>query len=293
VFVFTGEWLLSMARLRFFGPYALAAVAIALGVLTMLRNEEYRSRVTVWERSLAKMPDSVRARTNTGQALLVEDRFEEALPILERGLELSPYDPFILQNLAYAYELKGDYASYARCNEKLRDANPDDAGHCQTFAASLLLFGKWEEAASAYKKAGELKPDSAEPHYGRAAALFALGRDAEAEEEAKAATAIDPKWPEAVFDLARSVILDERKRGHSIARQSALTWAKLGLQFTPSPTARQRDTLGLCYAAQGEFLQAGAQSISALEENPGSDWTSIHRDRLRLYGERRTPWPEK
>lgn len=293
VFVFSGYWLLRVVRLRFLGPYLLAAVAIALGTLTMLRNEEYRSRVTVWEQSLARMPDSVRARTNTGQALLVDDHFEEALPVLERALELSPYDPFVLQNLAYAYECKGDYVAYARCNEKLRDAYPENAEHCRTFAASLLLFGKWEEAASVYKTAGELKPDAAEPHYGRAAALFALGRDAEAEQEAQAATAIDPKWPEVVFDVARGVILDERRRGQPLARQSALMWAKLGLQFTPLPTARQRDTLGLCYAAQGDFLQAGAQSIAALEEKPDSVWTSIHRDRLKLYEQHFTPWPEK
>lgn len=291
--VFTGDWLLRVVRLRFLGPYVLVAVAIALGVLTMLRNEEYRSRVTVWERSLAKMPDSVRAGTNAGQALLIEDRFEEALPILERARELSPHDPYVLQNLAYAHELKGDYTAYARCNEKLRDAYSESADHCRTFAASLLLFGKWEEAASVYKKASELKPDAAEPHYGRAVALFALGRDAEADDEAKAATAIDPKWPEAVFDLARGVILDERQRGHALARQSALAWAKFGLQYTTSPTARQRDTLGLCYAAQGIFLLAGAQSIAALEEKPDSVWTSIHRDRLKLYQQHRTPWPEK
>ena len=291
--VFLGDRLLRVVRLRILRPYLLASVAIALGILTMLRNEEYRSRVTIWERAVARMPDSVRARTNNGQGLLLDDRFDEAIPILERALEISPYDPTALENLAYAHEAKGNYTIYAQCYERAHHAYPDKWELCRSYADAMLMLGRWEEAAEIYKKASELKPEAAEPHYGRAAALLGLGRDAEADEEAKAATAIDRKWPETVFELARTIILDERKRRHPVARRSALTWASLGLQYSPSPTARDRDTLGLCYAALGDFLQAGAQSISALEAKPDSVWTSIHRDRLKLYEQHRTPWPEK
>jgi len=293
LFVFLGDWLLRVVRLRILGPYLLGSVAIALGILTILRNEEYRSRVTVWERAVARMPDSVRARTNNGQGLLMDERFDEAIPILERAIEIPSYDPTALQNLAYAHELKGNYTIYAQCHERVFYAYPDNKEHVLVYADALLMLGRWEEAAQTYKKAGELKPDVAPLHYGRAAALLGLGRDKEADEEARAASEIDPKWPDTVSDLARTIILDERKRGHPVARRSALTWASLGLQYSPSPTARQRDTLGLCHAALGDFLQAGAQSITALEAKPDSMWTSLHRDRLKLYEQHRTPWPEK
>ena len=47
------------------------AAAVALGVLTHLRNEEYRSRAAVWTQAMERMPESVRARANLAQGLLI------------------------------------------------------------------------------------------------------------------------------------------------------------------------------------------------------------------------------
>jgi tetratricopeptide (TPR) repeat protein len=184
----------------------------------------------------------------------------------------------------------------------MRDAYPADWKHWRMYAATLLLLGRWEEADENYQRAIELnkkaaedgkEAESAEPHYGRAAALLGQGREVTAEVEARNASTIDPNWPEMVLGTARNVILDERLRTYPDARISALTWAKLGMQFAETPHPMHYDTVGLCYAAIGDFERAAEQSRKALKTSPGGPWGSLHRDRLRDYVRKRVPWGEE
>jgi protein O-mannosyl-transferase len=288
--VFLGDWLLRLVRLEWLRPVALAAVAVALGVLTHLRNEEYRSRADVWTVAVERMPNSVRARSNLAQGLIVADRTVEVIPVLERALELSPTDPTALQNLAAAYEQLGEFQASAEYFRRLTVYYPSDGNYWRMYAANLLVLGQWDNAADVYERAGELNHEAAEPHYGRAAALYALGRDDEAAAEAGAATALSPQWPELVLGTARNVILDERMRDNPLARRSALNWARLGQRFIDHPHPQLLDTLALCDAANGEFDKAAQVAREALLETPGGPWGSLHRDRLRYYLQKRVPW---
>ncbi len=299
--VFLGDWLLRSFRLGCLRPFVLAAAAIVLGVLTFLRNEEYRSREVVWQVAVERMPDSVRARANYAQGLLLNNKNEEVVDVLQHALELAPYDTTCLANLAAAHEALGNSLAAAECYSRLKDGYPNDWKNWRSYAAEMLLLGRWDEAEDNYRRAAELnkqaadngkEAESAEPHYGRAAALFALGRDEEAEEEAKAATAIDPTWPETVLSLARSTMEDDRMRSYPDACRSALTWAKLGLRFLNSPRPIHYDTLALCYAANGDFERAAEQCRLGLKSTPDGPWGSVLHDRMRLYEQKRVPWPE-
>jgi protein O-mannosyl-transferase len=297
--VFIGDWLLRTIRLKVLRPVALTAAAVALSVLTLLRNEEYRSREGVWSVAVERMPESVRARANLAQGLILEQRDDEVFPILERALELSPTDPTSIQNMAAAYEQLGNFDGAAEYYGRLKIYYPAEWKHWRMHAATLLVLGRWDEAADAYAKAGELnrvavkekgEAESPEPHYGRAVALYALGRNDEAATEARAAATITPDWPEIVFGMARSVILDERQRDNPLARRSAMNWALLGRRFLDKPHPQHLDTLGLCYAAEGNFAKAAEHSREAVLTTPTGPWGSLHRDRLRYYEQKRVPW---
>jgi tetratricopeptide (TPR) repeat protein len=266
------------------------ATALALGVLTYLRNEEYRSRAVIWTVASERMPNSVRARANLGQGLIIEERYDEVVPLLERALELTPHDPTSLQNLAAAYEQLGRFSESADCYRRLRDYFPGDARYWRMSGAARLAIGEWESAEEEYRKAAELDANAVDAHYGRAAALLAMNREAEANEALRIATAIDRDWPNTVLALARTVILDDRLRNYPDARRSALTWARLGIRAIETPQPIHLDTVGLCYAATGNFTKAVEQSRWAVLVTPGGPWGSLHRDRLRDYDRERLPW---
>jgi tetratricopeptide (TPR) repeat protein len=295
-----GDWLLRTIRLGFLRPFVLAAAAIALVTLTILRNEEYRSRELVWQVAVERMPDSVRARDNYAQGLLINNKHAEVVPVLKRALELSPYDSVGLQNMAGAYEGLGQFADAADCYSRMKEGYPSEWKNWRMYAATLLLLGRWDEAEVAYQRAGELnkkkadqgkEAESAEPHYGRAAALFELGRNDEAEAEVEAATAIDPAWPEGVLSMARTTIEDERPRSYPDAVRSARTWAALGLRCVKTPHPAHYDTLAMCHAAAGDFDFAAAMCREGLKSTPGGPWGSLLSDRLRMYELKRVPWP--
>src|SRR5262249_1545871 len=220
--VFFGDWVLRWTGLTAFGPYLLTAAAIALGVLTFLRNEEYRSRSAVWEVAVERSPNNVRARPNYGQGLLLDGRSEEVIPLLERAVELVAHDPTSLQNLASAYEQLGNFAAAADCYRRLCGYFPGDVKYWRMYGAALLVIATWEAAEETYRRGIEVEeksrtdnPDTlqqTELRYGRAAALYELGRDAEAEEMIRDAFNLDADWPDGVLALARSVMLDEKMR---------------------------------------------------------------------------------
>ena len=68
-------------------------------------------------------------------------------------------------------------------------------------------------------------------------------------------------------------------------------WAKLGMEYIDSPHPINHDTLGLCYAAEGDFERAAEQSRIALKTTPIGPWASLHRDRLKMYERKQVPWP--
>src|SRR5262245_6028970 len=290
--VFLGDWLLRTVGLGALRPYALAAAAIALGVLTHLPTEDYRSRAVAWEVAVNRMPNSVRARANYAQGLIVDDRPAEVVPVLERALEITPHDPTSLVNLAAAHEQLGNFAAAADYYRRLRGYYPNDWKNWRMHGSALLVIEDWEGAEEAFRKAIERDDSPAELHYSRAAALFALGRDGEAEDELRAATARDEAWPDRVLGLARSVVLDERTRANPQACRSALGWAKLGMRALERPSLQHLDTLALCYAATGDFDQAAETARRALKDRPGGAWGAVHRDRLGYYERNKTPWAE-
>jgi Flp pilus assembly protein TadD len=67
-----------------------AFAALALGVATIARNQDYRTEVTLWSDTVRKSPDKARAWNNLGYAYQLEGRREEARAAYQRALALDP-----------------------------------------------------------------------------------------------------------------------------------------------------------------------------------------------------------
>lgn len=80
---------LSLLRPRIFRPIAVVLL-IAFGILTILRNQDYTSEITLWEDTVRKSPNKARVHNNLGYAYLIARRDAEAQHEFNIALQLDP-----------------------------------------------------------------------------------------------------------------------------------------------------------------------------------------------------------
>ena len=137
------------------------AVALALGVVTVRRNADYRSGLSIWDDTIAKQPNNWRAWLGRGVAHGDRSSHDKAISDFNRAIELHPTYTRAYYNRAIMYGKKGR-----------RQKSIDDFG-----------------------KAIELKPNYAEAYYGRAMLHLAGGDYQKARADAEKAQALGHKFP--------------------------------------------------------------------------------------------------
>ena len=145
-----------------------------------------------------------------GHQLLLNGKFEAALPYLYKALDAKPLQSQALQALALAQARLGNYGlaeSYYR--KAIDSAQTSDDGHYSALVnlSILLLLGhdpaRLEEGLSCAQRAETLQPDSPEAHFLAGKALFKLGRLREASPELARAAKLNPEDSKPHFLLAR------------------------------------------------------------------------------------------
>jgi tetratricopeptide (TPR) repeat protein len=165
-----------------------------------------------------------------GHQLVLNGKFEAALPYLYRALDAKPLQSQALEALALAQARLGNYGlaeSYYR--KAIDSAQPSDAGHYSALVnLSVLLLlehdpARLEEGLSCTQRAETLRPESPEAHFLAGKALFKLGRLREASRELARAAKLNPEDSKPHFLLAQ--IYDQfgqheraRKERQNIAR---------------------------------------------------------------------------
>jgi Flp pilus assembly protein TadD len=86
----------------------LVAAMILLTMRTGLRNHDWRDTRTIMAATVRDFPSSARGHWATGQFLLKDGEFDEAMTHLERAVNLSPHSARFYQTLSLAYWAKDD-----------------------------------------------------------------------------------------------------------------------------------------------------------------------------------------
>lgn len=188
-------------------------VAMAWGVTTLQRNTVWQDERTLWLDAAMKSPQKPRPHLNLaiaylnhdqtalaieaarrgvelkpdyaafrvlGSAYLDAGRIDEAIPILEKALELNPNGLQARLYLGRAYARQGRYdLALVRYQELLQRASTNAKLHVES-GAIFLQAGHKQEAMALYRKALELNPRWAEPFLTLAALLEADDRIPEA-----------------------------------------------------------------------------------------------------------------
>jgi adenylate cyclase len=125
--------------------------------------KEFDKAIEEAEKGVSLSPNSAGGYFALGTALSSADRPQEAIPILQKCLRLSPV--------------------------------PVHSGILSMLAGSYIRLGQYEEAAVTYKKALQIYgPDHLSAHIALVGTYIALGREDEARSEAAEVLRIDPKF---------------------------------------------------------------------------------------------------
>jgi tetratricopeptide (TPR) repeat protein len=196
--------LIVLGFFRFIGRASvaiLAGVAILLAVLTVERNRDYSSAVSMWEDTVTKAPSNSRAHENLGVALSkVPGSHDEALRQYKEALRLRPSFPEAHRDLAV--ELSRTPGGMAEAIENYREAirlRPNFPEAETGLGVELgKVPGKSEESLGHLRTALELDPDYPEGHANLAGGLAkAGGHEQEAIGEYRVALRFDPGMAEA------------------------------------------------------------------------------------------------
>jgi tetratricopeptide (TPR) repeat protein len=142
---------------------AVAIVCAALSAGTMLRNQEYRSRMTLFQANVNRWP-SGRARFSLADELIKADDHNAAVAQLQAAAT-ADYPPAYY---GLAAEMLGagrvdDAAMYAREFIRLMPASPVVPTAHELIGQALLMQGKLPEAATEFTQLIDMRPNDPRP----------------------------------------------------------------------------------------------------------------------------------
>ncbi len=178
------------------GIVLVAAVAVALTLMTVRRNEDYRTTFSFWSDIVAKRPNNPRARIWIGQYFYDHGRMGEAYEHFSTAVRLVPKDALAQYGLGVVLASQGKTdEAIDRYRIALR-LDPRSAGAHSNLGVALEGRGLTDEAISHYREAIRIKPDYATAHYNLALVL-AKRNQAEAIEHFETALRLRPDFPSA------------------------------------------------------------------------------------------------
>ncbi len=261
--------LAAVVVLEVMGIYALAGrrtvavvavLAAGLGVLTMQRNEDYRTDIAIWADAVAKRPENSRAHCNLGVVLTRTGRIPEAVAHLDQALRITPGYAEAHYNLAVALAQQGKAQEAIGHYEQALRINPGYAEPHNNLGNALQQEGKIEEAIAHYEQALRINPDYVEAHYNLAVALEQAGRLQDAIAHYEQALRLTPDYAEAHYNLA--VALAQQGKA-----QEAIGHYEQALRINPD-YAEAHNNLAVALAKAGRVGEAIGHYEQALRTNP-------------------------
>ncbi len=214
---------------------------------------DYRGAERHFRRSIEIQPDAVLAYVNLNAALLQQNRGDEALRVLQQGLQVRP-SANLYCNLGNALFMRGDYVAAATAFENAVSPTkgaPGDYINWANLADTLLWIpGRAEQARKAYEKARQLLAPRLERAPGDVTlvsrmALYAARTRAKPEAEAliQRAQTLAPANPGVWFraGLAHELLGNRAAALAAIGKSRQLGYSEKFIEAEPDLVALRRD----------------------------------------------------
>ena len=189
------------------GVAVVAILAVTLSLVTIRRNEDYRTTFSFWSDAVAKRPDNPRARMWLGNYLYENGRTSEALQQLTEAVRLQPRNSDVQYSLGVVLASQGKTDQAIERYREALQIDPENASAHNNLGIVLAGRGETDEAIGQYRETLRILPGHANAHYNLALALISQGLTIEATEHLEEALRLNPDFKE-----ARSALDDLRSR---------------------------------------------------------------------------------
>jgi len=129
---------------------------------------QFEKAIAHAERGMALDPNSTGVLLNSGAALALSGRPEEAIPLLHKALRLNPFAPSIyFVTLSIAYRMAGRFDDAVEQAKRAVERNPQDQLAYLSLAAGCMLAGREREARAAAAEVLKMNPVFSVEQFGR------------------------------------------------------------------------------------------------------------------------------
>ncbi len=180
----------------------LAALAV-LGLLASRQVTTWRSSTHLYEHALEVSGGSPAIRSALGAALVAEGRHEEAIRVLERGLDgSSELDSKLSYNVGVAYARAGRPGEALAAFDRALATDRDNPEILYQRGQALVALGQHDEAVGVFERVITLAPEQAEAHVALGLAFGRTNRPFDAMRHFQQALELDPRNADARINYA-------------------------------------------------------------------------------------------
>jgi tetratricopeptide (TPR) repeat protein len=239
-----------------------ALLAVALGWLTMRRNEDYHSDVALWTDAVTKRPANARAHSNLGSAWLQAGNPTATLAEEKEALRLQPGLAAAAFYAGKASLELGQTADAMRYYETTLQLEPDYTWAHVELGNLEMLANRPANACARYQAALARLPQFAPVHYNLAMARLQMGRLDEAIAEFETVLRLQPAMAAACYNLG-TVFLQLGRLPQAQAQFERT------LQLEPGNSAAHNNLANILVQA-GRLAEAIGHYQAALRSDPAN-----------------------
>ena len=255
--------------------------SLGLGIVSHARNTDYSSAIAIWEDTVAKRPENVRAQVNLGEVFEQARRPDDAIAAYRAAIALQPNLGEAHCNLANVLARRGQVDEAFDHYERALKIDSRSAVAHSSLAGLLVDLRKDDAAIRHCREALSIDPQCVTAYVNLGAILNRQGKAKEAIEQYEKALAIK-ELPDAHFNLA--VVL-----AHLYRTSEAIEHFQRAVDLNPNDIeARTRllDAQAVTLAQAGRSREALETANRALRMATAQGNTALAdaiRARMRLY----------
>jgi tetratricopeptide (TPR) repeat protein len=186
-----GEQASTRFRARQLAAKVSASEQLLICWLAGAQENNYLPAIGAMNDLLAKYPRDQRLAYLAGDWLMQQQRYEQAVAVLERAVTLSPDYAAALNDLAYGYADTGNFEKAFAVMDRYVALEPDQPNPHDSYGEILRMAGKFDAALEQYRMSIRIDPNFGS-ELGVADTYAVMGKEREAREEYDRAVVFAP-----------------------------------------------------------------------------------------------------